>query len=144
MANEFATIAIGGTLRVSLIAQIGENRSLQAFRENIKSPTDAASSQCNDRLEKGVPARPRRACFISSQLLPGGDLSRFFDEVENFFAGHDAPKCLGYLILYGRLLMSNRMILAAKNFLSTPGISITKKHHAQKKSRHRCPPPLDT
>ena len=44
MANEFATIAIGGTLRVSLIAEIGKNRSLQAFRENIKSPTDATSA----------------------------------------------------------------------------------------------------
>src|SRR5436309_15091967 len=112
MANEFATIAIGGTLRVSLIAEIGKNRSLQAFRENIKSPTDAAS-QVNVMigLRKAFPRARRRACFISSKLFSGGDLSRFFDEEENFFAGHNATKCLGYFILYGRLLRSNRLIL---------------------------------
>jgi hypothetical protein len=35
-------------------------------------------------LRKAFPRARRRACFISSKLFPGGDLSRFFDEVENF------------------------------------------------------------
>ena len=144
MANEFATIAIGGTLRVSLIAEIGRTVPYKPSGKTSKVRPMPRVVNVMIGLRKAFQRARRRACFISSKLFPGGDFSRFFDEVENFFAGHDATKCLGYLILYGRLLRSNRMILTAKNFLSTHGNSITKKHHAQKKSRHRCPPPLDT
>ena len=103
MANEFATIAIGGTLRVSLIAEIGKNRSLQAFRENIKSPTDATSAvNVMIGLRKAFQRGRRRACFISSKLFPGGDLSRFFDEVQNFFL----------------LLMKPRSVLAISYYMA--------------------------
>jgi hypothetical protein len=59
---------------------------LQAFRENIKSPTDATSAvNAIIGLRKAFQRARRRACFISSKLIPGGDLSIFFDQVQGFF-----------------------------------------------------------